>query len=418
MKTLFKYSFAYIVLCSLIGVLAFLSLDAGWFHQPIADTTEPSTFSKAVERELDKEFIGNFAMALFEEGKVKTKVFSSAGTSVDETTLFQVASLSKFVSAIGVMKLYEDGLLDLDRPVMDYLTRWELPPSAFDNTGVTPRRLLSHTAGLTDGLGYSGFLNPNDVQSLESSLTKAADADDQDNGMTQVGIEPGTEWKYSGGGFTLLQLLIEEVSGQSFDIYMKEQVLIPLGMTNSTYLISENESKLCEFYHEDGSLAPHFYYTSLAATSLYTTLEDLVKFTQLFLTRSDDHQVLSKSSLVEMRMPHGIVFGEPIYGLGTMLFAEISDGEYIFGHDGSSTPPINTAFRLDPQSGGGIIILETGSPLLATRIASDWVFIKSGKVDPLLFTMLQGNTSELFLLACGLILLFLVGHRIWIIRTK
>ena len=75
------------------------------------------------------------------------------------------------------MKLVDNGQLDLDAPVSNYLTRWQLPPSPFNNQEVTVRRLLSHTAGLTDGLGYSGFEEGHPLQSLEQSLTKAADAD-------------------------------------------------------------------------------------------------------------------------------------------------------------------------------------------------------------------------------------------------
>ena len=75
------------------------------------------------------------------------------------------------------MKLTELGKINLDTPVNHYLKRWQLPPSKFDNEQVTARRLLSHTAGLTDELGYSGFEKKESVQTLEESLTKAKDAD-------------------------------------------------------------------------------------------------------------------------------------------------------------------------------------------------------------------------------------------------
>jgi CubicO group peptidase (beta-lactamase class C family) len=102
------------------------------------------------------------------------------------------------------MKLVELGKIDLDTPVSQYLKRWQLPPSEFDNEQVTVRRLLSHTAGLTDGLGYGGFEIRDSVQSLEESLTKAKDADEGISGEVRVGIEPNSTWKYSGGGFTNL----------------------------------------------------------------------------------------------------------------------------------------------------------------------------------------------------------------------
>jgi CubicO group peptidase (beta-lactamase class C family) len=86
------------------------------------------------------------------------------------------------------MTLVEDGRLDLDTPVQTYLTRWSLPESEFGNDGVTVRRLLSHTAGLTDGLGYAGFAPGIEVQALTDSLTRAADASPGADGRVLVGV--------------------------------------------------------------------------------------------------------------------------------------------------------------------------------------------------------------------------------------
>lgn len=386
---------ALIVTISIVWVLTcFFGTVNGWWHTPFTNETDPQSFVEAVEEEIQKEYVGNFAMAIIKEGRIEEEVFYSVGKPVDRNTIFQVASLSKFVSATGVMKLNELGKIDLDTPVSRYLTRWQLPPSEFDNEQVTARRLLSHTAGLTDGLGYSGFETPDAVQTLEASLTKAADADEGKSGETKVGIEPNSSWVYSGGGFTLLQLLVEETSEQSFDTFMKENVFAPLQMTQSTYEWSDSlGDDLCEFYNADGTKAPHFFYTSLAATSLYTSLADLEKFFMLFVKDKKDVEgrPLSQSSLGLMQKSHWDMMGEAIYGLGTFLFVDVGNDQYIIGHDGQSNPPINTALRIDPVSGDGIIILETGNPDLATRLASDWVFLKTRKVDTLLFTMLQGK---------------------------
>ena len=154
------------------------------------------------------------------------------------------------------------------------------------------RRLLSHTAGLTDGLGYSGFEPGLPIQPIEESLTKASDADEGISGVVQVGIEPGTEFKYSDGGYTLLQLLVEEVSGQSFASFMKESIFEPLNMTHSSYTWDDSSGfKLAEFYNSDGTEAKHYRYTSLAATSLYTSLNDLEKFFKVFLQGNDNEPI-------------------------------------------------------------------------------------------------------------------------------
>jgi CubicO group peptidase (beta-lactamase class C family) len=317
------------------------------------------------------------------------------------------------------MKLVETGKINLDSPISRYLKRWQLPPSKYDNEQVTVRRLLSHTAGLTDELGYSGFKNKESVQTLEASLTKAKDADEGISGEVKVGIEPNSKWKYSGGGFTLLQLIIEETSGQTFNEYMTDNLFKPLHMNSSSYILDDSlKNRLCTFYNADKSAAPQYYYTSLAATSLYTTLSDLEIFFQLFFKGQNGEPIgrgqLKPETLKAMRVSHWDMMGEKIFGLGCMLYIDIENNEDIFGHDGKSTPPINTAIRINPVTGDGIIIMETGNPDLATSIASDWVFLKTGKVDTLLFTMLLGKMIKILLAG----VLFIIAIAIWIAISR
>ncbi|MFZ1805686.1 MAG: serine hydrolase domain-containing protein [Cyclobacteriaceae bacterium] len=394
--------------------ITFQATVGGWYHRPITDQHTSQAFQKAADVEIDKQFTGNFAMAVMNNGKIEFEKFHSAGSPVNSNTVFQVASLSKWVSAFGIMKLVENGQLDLDAPVSTYLTRWKLPPSEFNNEGVTVRRLLSHTAGLTDGLGYSGFEKGTPVQPIEQSLTKALDADEGVSGAVRVGIEPGSEFKYSGGGYTLLQLIVEEVSGQTFADYMKQNIFQPLHMNHSTYTWSDSSSlELAEFYNSNGTKAPHFRYTSLAATSLYTSLSDLETFFQVFLVGKSNEpigrNVLKPETIKMMRSPHAQTMGEDIWGLGTMLLVPTENDDFIIGHDGKSTPPINTAVRLNPNTGDGIIVLETGSPLLATKLASEWVFWKTGKVDTLLFTMGADRMITIIGIGWGAIVLFFIG---------
>jgi CubicO group peptidase (beta-lactamase class C family) len=412
MKRIIKYFFAILILSVLWSGLAFYGTLKGWWHKPFTDNNDPKLFTEAVNQQIKREFVGNLAMAIVKDGVIENELFYSKNKKVDKNTIFQVSSLSKIVSTVGVMKLVELGKIDLDTSISKYLKRWKLPPSEFDNEEVTVRRLLSHTAGLTDGLGYNGFENQNSIQTLEQSLTKAKDADNGESGEVKVGIEPGSKWEYSGGGFTLLQLLVEETSGQTFNDFMQDSLFAPLKMNSSSYILNDTlKNRLCEFYNSDKSTAPHFYYTSLAATSLYTSLSDLETFFQLFLKGKNGEPIgrgqLKPESLKLMRKSHWDMMGEKIYGLGSMLYIDIENGEDIFGHDGKSTPPINTAIRINPISGDGIIILETGNPNLATRVASDWVFLETGKTDTLLFPMLLGKMTKIILI--GILLISVLG---------
>ncbi len=399
MKKILLYILGAVLMMLAWAGIVFMGTVNGWFHKPIAKQNSSQSFLAAVETAIHKQFVGNFALAVVKNGTVEYEKFHSRGKPVDRNTVFQVSSLSKWISAFGIMKLVEDGKLDLDTPVSRYLTRWQLPPGKFNNDEVTVRKLLSHTAGLTDGLGYSGFETHTLVQSVEQSLTKAADADEGVSGAVSVGIKPGSEFKYSGGGYTILQLLVEEVSDQSFALYMKESVFEPLGMIHSTYVWNDSSSYLlAEFYNKDSTRSKHYRYTALAATSLYTSLSDLELFFRAHLQGKNGEpigrNVVKPETIKMMREPHGQSMGVDIWGLGTVLYATTGDNDFIIGHDGKSTPPINTAIRLNPETGDGIIVLETGHPILATKLASEWVFWKTGKVDTFLFPMLIGGLVQ------------------------
>jgi len=387
--------------------LVFAATDGGWFKRPLTSSSEAGAFLAAARDVADGGNRGNLALVLVEDGKLADSHYASNGAAVDANSLFQVASLGKWLTAWGVMVLVEDGAIDLDAPVGQYLTRWQLPASEFDHDGVTVRRLLSHTAGLADGLGYDGFATAAEVQSLEDSLTRAGDASPGNDGIVRVGRAPGEAWDYSGGGFTLLQLLVEEVSGRPFAAFMAERVFLPLGMTRTTF---DHERAvqlgLAENFNLEGTPEPFRHYTALAATSLFTTAGDLGLFLQA-QAGSEAQEVLSGPAQQLMRSPHASSMGADVWGLGTMLYAPNNAGGFVIGHDGNNGPAINTAARLDPETGDGIVVLETGSPLLATELAGEWVFWKTGNVDNLMFAM--GLESMLLWMALGVLAVFLLA---------
>ena len=379
------------LLVAWVAVVVF-GTSEGWWKQPIAPRGDSVAFMGAASRTIDSGQAGNAVMAVIRDGTVQGVHAASVGAAVNADTVFQTASLSKWLTAWGVMALVEQGKLDLDAPVSRFLKRWTLPLSAFDNNKVTARRLLSHTAGLTDGLGYAGFAPGMPVQSLEASLTQTADVSPGKKGRVEVGIEPGSEWRYSGGGYAVLQLLIEDVSGETFEAYMQRVVFRPLGMVHSTYHWSPAQgTTLATFYGRDARPTTHFRFSAVAAASLYTSVSDLTRFLQAHLPGKKGEPVgrgvLAAATVAQMWQPTGSLYGQAIWGLGTMLYADNRVGGFIVGHDGNNEPAINTAARLNPATGNGIVILETGKPLLATRLAGEWVFWEAGRVDFLAFKL-------------------------------
>ncbi len=215
---------------------------------------------------------------------------------VTTDTVFQAGSISKPVTAWGVLRLLDKGLLDLDAPVETYLTRWHLPPSNYDADGVTIRRLLTHSAGLSQH-GYPGLSPTQPLPSLEVSLSGV-----------RIVREPGSQYLYSGGGYIVLQLVIEEVTGEPFAAYMQREVLDPLGMTRSSFEWRDDLRPATAIGHnKQGQPYPNFLYTEKAAAGLYTTASDLARFAAAAMTgpqgQPAGRAVLSPGTVAAMLTP-------------------------------------------------------------------------------------------------------------------
>jgi CubicO group peptidase (beta-lactamase class C family) len=302
------------------------------------------------------------AVAVIQDGVVTaTRGYGLANVEkqipVTPTTCFNVASISKTIAAWGVMRLVEQGKLDLDAPVETYLTRWHLPDTKFDERGVTIRRLLSHTAGLSLH-GYPGW-GPNKVlPTLEQLLSGKSNG----SGAVYLIMDPGTRWQYSGGGYTLAQLIVEEVTGKSFEDYMRETVLRPLGMTASDFHLSkELMARSSLAYDERGRLTPKLRFAAQAAGGLYTNVEDLATFAAAALPTDTGklagRGVLKPQTIELMLTPAPASNGT--YGLGYATTLR-STGRRGRGHGGSHLG-WQAVFEVVPETRDGIVVLTNSS---------------------------------------------------------
>jgi len=141
--------------------------------------------------------------------------------------VFNHGSDGKVLTAWAMMRLVEAGKVELDAPANRYLNRWQIRSTRFDPNGVTPRRLISHTAGLT----VHGFKDYAQGVPLPS-LVEVLEGKNQDDGAVYINWEPGTTNVYSGGGFVIAQMIIEDVSGQPFAEFMRREVAKPLGLSS------------------------------------------------------------------------------------------------------------------------------------------------------------------------------------------
>jgi CubicO group peptidase (beta-lactamase class C family) len=285
---------------------------------------------------MKKRGIPGLSLAIIQDGKiVKAKGYGFADrdnkTPVTPSTLFQAGSISKSVSALGALHLVEQGKLSLDEDVNDRLKTWKLPESSFTREKkVTLRGLLSHTAGLTVH-GFPGYAVDGPIPTLVQILdgTKPANT-----AAIRVDTVPGTRWRYSGGGYTVMQKLMLDVTGMTFPQYMQKSVLTPFGMTRSTFeqpLPPDKAKQTASGYYPNGSAVKGRWhiYPEMAAAGLWTTPSDLARF-----AIGVQQAVAGKAtSVISQAMAHQMLTDQKNNdGLG--VFLQSKGRTLRFGHNG------------------------------------------------------------------------------------
>ncbi|HEX7316808.1 MAG TPA: serine hydrolase [Pyrinomonadaceae bacterium] len=274
---------------------------------------------------------------------------------VTERTLFQAGSISKPVAAMAALKKVEQGRLSLDEDVNAKLVSWKLPDNELTaKKKVTLANLLSHTAGLTVH-GFPGYAAGEKVPTVPQVLDGAAPAN---TAPVRVDLEPGTRFRYSGGGTTIAQLLLTDTERKPFPDIMRETVLRPLGMDDSGYeqpLAAERARHAATGHRADGKAVEGKFhvYPEMAAAGLWTTPTDLAKFgieVQLSL-QGKSNKVLSKASVEKMVTPY-----IPSSDVGLSLFVQKRGQQFYFGHNGA-----DEGFRADlllhREKGYGAVVM-------------------------------------------------------------
>lgn len=380
-----------LILLWTLAVLAVVFAEALWFPQPGVQRGDLASIENHLVQKLRAatagKKLGCAALVLVQGGKIVAEHgFGVANAETQDPvktdqTLFILGSVSKAVTAWGVMKLVEEGRLGLDEPVMRHLKRWRFPGSETYREKVTVRHLLSHTAGIDDGFRAASFAPGEPLQTLEESLTHPKDMD----GGTRRGVlvvrEPGTTMSYSASaGNSILQLLIEEITNRRFAEYMKETVLQPLGMMKSSYdleaLAAEGRAQdLAPGFDASLTVHPPRRYTAQAAVALRVTPRDLAQFV-LAYTRGNP--VLKPETLKQMMTPQPGTAGT--WGLGQTLYVANDAGGYVVGHSGAAFPAAGASVRVNPATGNGFVLTASGGRGATNQLVHDWVYWETGQV--------------------------------------
>ncbi len=275
--------------------------------------------------------------------------------SITDRTLFQAASISKPIFAMGVIRLAQDGRLDLDRDVNAYLKSWKLPPSEGWQPVVTLRQLLSHSAGTTVH-GFPGYLRAESLPTLVQVLDGTGPASTP---PVRVNLLPGTHLRYSGGGTTVAQQVVIDVLGHAFPQVMREVVLAPVGMANSTYAqpLPDSLAPYAATAHPWKTRPVEgkwHVYPEMAAAGLWTTPSDLAR-AGIELQRAlagETGRLLSPETAKQMLTPQPALQGE--IGMGFFLAGEGDSSR--FGHGGWNEGFVSemTVYR---QGGYGAVVM-------------------------------------------------------------
>ncbi|MBK8021989.1 MAG: beta-lactamase family protein [Chloroflexi bacterium] len=276
-------------------------------------------------------------------------------------TRFQAASISKPVAAAALLTLIDEGTLDLDADVNDYLKSWRVPKVGAWQPRITLRQLLSHSAGTTVS-GFEGYVPGTPVPSVPQVLSGEAPAN---SAPVLVDTVPGLQYRYSGGGTTIAQLAVMDVTGQAYAEFVRERVLDPLGMTRSTFAQPlhaherDDAARAVDYRGEPIEGGWHVY-PEQAAAGLWTTPTDLARFgLGLLRAQRGPGGFLSQARVQEMMTPHIAGDAGVMYQIGLGVYLSPIGDRTAFWHNGS-----NAGFKADwilfGDSGTGMVVMTSG----------------------------------------------------------
>lgn len=308
-------------------------------HKPLLENErKPNIFDDdyAIENWLNENKIKTLGLGIIEKGKLKqVKVFGeiSEGNSAPYNTIFNVASLTKPITAMVALRLVSLGKWNLDEPIYKYITDSDIAKDP-RNKKLTTRIILSHQTGFPNW------------------------RTDTDNKKLQFLFEPGTQYGYSGEGFEYLRKALEKKFKKSLEKLAEELIFVPLKMSETDFIWNKNtdESRFAIGYDENGKPYETTKNTTTnAADDLHTTIEDYGNFLVNILNGGN----LSENVYQEMLKKQVKTKENKYFGLGFELY-DLGNGEMAVSHGGSDLGSQCITF-LFPKTGNGILIFTNST---------------------------------------------------------
>ena len=297
----------------------------------------------------------------------------STARPVDPDTVFRIASVTKTMTAIGLMQLHGAGRFQLDDPVNGYLTAFRIG----ERSGwpeVTFRHLLTHTAGIGEIPRLADVIHPAAFGTGKPG-SASADLASLYHGVLRPEVPAGTKWAYANHGFAVAGQLLQDISGVPLPEYMREHVLDPLRMARTDYLRSDRvtEAAATGYRRRKGRLqAVRDYDLSLLGPGgVRSTLSDMARYAEALLRggAGEEGFVLRPGTLAEMWSPQ--FSPDPrIPGMGLAFFRHDFDGHRVVGHAGN-LPGFASALLLAPDDGVGVVVLTNTATLVGAHLLAE-----------------------------------------------
>jgi CubicO group peptidase (beta-lactamase class C family) len=374
-----------IVILALILIIAFMFLINTDFSNP----KELTTF---LDHKLAKLDITG-ATAVFIEGGQITETYQYGYADlenkipVNDETIFQIASISKTVTGTAIMQLYENGALDLDDDINDYLP-FPVRHPEFPDTPITFRMLLTHTSGIDNNWDIYDSLYTTESGGGDSPITLEEFArgffipggEYYDAKLNFTVTAPGEAYEYSNTGYALLGYLVEEISGEPFPVYCKTHIFDPLDMPNTTWLLADTDTSLLAIPYQKGEALPHYSFATYPDGALKTTPEEYshLIFAMMNNGQYNGNQILQPQTVKEMLTPVANENRQALtwdYGVPDELFmGKYNDGN-IIGHTGGD-PGVFTIAMFNKETKNGLVIFMNESPSINWKVINLMQFVE------------------------------------------
>ncbi len=326
----------------------------------------------SIKQLLEKQAVPSVAVAVAQDGEIIWEEgFGWADREkripATENTMYSLASVTKPITATALMVLVERGLVDLDRPINDYLGAAKLNGRAFDASQATVRRVANHTAGLPvhDNFFYSD--EPYRPPARDETIRRYAN----------LVTPPGERWQYSNLGYGLIDYVIERVSKKSFPEFMAEEVFTPLGLPRTSVHISPGlEAFTATRYAPDGSSIPLYDSDHVGGGAVFSSAHDLVRFGMFHAKNhlADQRPILTDASIDEMHRPTATEDSGNEYGIGWYCRTN-QKGLRTVAHEGEMAGVATTLQLLLDEKAVVVVLCNSRRSALVGRIANEIIAV-------------------------------------------